>query len=406
VFNQTQEHSMTNTIIPRTDDADNSTLLGDASDSLRELFERTLREAMELELGQHVGAGRYERSGERLDHRNGIRHRRFDTRLGSLDLEVPRLRDGNYMPSFLEHRTRSERALIALVQEAVIGGVSTRKIAKIVAELGITSLSKSQVSEFCTELDELARAFRERPLSGNYPYLFLDAVFEKMRIGRTIVSQACVIAYGVREDGVRELIGLDIVDTESEASWATFLRGLCDRGLTGVKLAITDAHGGLIKAVQTVLVGASWQRCKVHFTRNVTAHAPEAYKKKLAGDLQGIFSQPTAEAALVAYESLRAKYLHACGKAMQILEDGLSDTLTFMAFPREHWSRVSSTNPIERINREIRRRTRVVGIFPSVASALRLIGMLLLEQTEDWHAGKRYMSEASMDELYARAASA
>ena len=392
---------MTKTIIPRTADLDNSTLLGDASESLKDLFEHTLREAMQLELEQHVGAQRYERSGERLDHRNGTRRRRFDTRMGSLDLEIPRLRDGAYMPSFLEHRTRSERALIALVQEAVIGGVSTRKVQKLVAELGITSLSKSQVSEFCIELDEQARAFRERPLTGNYPYLFLDAVFEKMRIGRTVVSQACVIAYGVREDGVRELIGLDIVDTESEASWTTFLRGLSDRGLMGVKLAITDAHGGLIKAVQTVLVGASWQRCKVHFTRNVTAHAPEAYKKKLAGDLQGIFSQPTAEAALVAYDSLRAKYLKTCGKAMQILEDGLSDTLTFMAFPREHWSRVSSTNPIERINREIRRRTRVIGIFPSVPSALRLIGMLLLEQTEDWHAGKRYMSEASMTELYA-----
>ena len=392
---------MTKTIIPRTADLDNSTLLGDASESLKDLFEHTLREAMQLELEQHVGAQRYERSGERLDHRNGTRRRRFDTRMGSLDLEIPRLRDGAYMPSFLEHRTRSERALIALVQEAVIGGVSTRKVQKLVAELGITSLSKSQVSEFCIELDEQARAFRERPLTGNYPYLFLDAVFEKMRIGRTVVSQACVIAYGVREDGVRELIGLDIVDTESEASWTTFLRGLSDRGLMGVKLAITDAHGGLIKAVQTVLVGASWQRCKVHFTRNVTAHAPEAYKKKLAGDLQGIFSQPTAEAALVAYDSLRAKYLKTCGKAMQILEDGLSDTLTFMAFPREHWSRVSSTNPIERINREIRRRTRVIGIFPSVPSALRLIGMLLLEQTEDWHAGKRYMSEESMTELYA-----
>jgi len=396
---------MTDTIIPRTADRDNTDLLGtdllgDASDSLRQLFERTLRQAMELELRQRAGAQRYERSEERQDHRNGTRRRRFDTRMGSLDLEIPRLREGNYMPSFLQHRTRSEHALIALVQEAVIGGVSTRKVAKLVAELGITSLSKSQVSEFCVELDEQARAFRERPLTGNYPYLFLDAVFEKMRIGRTVVSQACVIAYGVREDGERELIGLDIVDTESEASWATFLRGLHDRGLTGVKLAITDAHGGLIKAVQTVLVGASWQRCKVHFTRNVTSHAPEAYKKQIAGAMQGIFSQPNAEAAIVAYEALRAQYVKTCAKAMQILEDGLGDTLTFMAFPREHWSRISSTNPIERINREIRRRTRVVGIFPSIASALRLIGMILLEQTEDWHAGKRYMSQTSMAQLY------
>ncbi len=395
---------MTNPIIPRTDNLDNTDLLGDASDSLRELFEHTLRQAMEKELEQRAGAQRYERSGERLDHRNGTRRRRFDTRMGSLELEIPRLREGNYMPSFLQHRTRSERALIALVQEAVIGGVSTRKVAKLVAELGITSLSKSQVSDFCVELDEQARAFRERPLTGNYPYLFLDAVFEKMRIGRTVMSQACVIAYGVREDGSRELIGLDVVDTESEASWTTFLRRLRDRGLTGVKLAITDAHGGLIKAVQTVLVGASWQRCKVHFTRNVTSHAPEAYKKLIAGAMQGIFSQPTAEAALVAYETLRGQYAKTCAKAMQILEDGLSDALTFMAFPREHWSRISSTNPIERINREIRRRTRVIGIFPSIESALRLIGMILLEQTEDWYVGKRYMSEASMAQLYGKSA--
>lgn len=393
---------MTNKIIPRTGEIDNTDRLGDASDSLRELFEHTLRQAMELELEQRAGAGRYERSGERLDHRNGTRHRRFDTRMGSLDLEVPRLREGNYMPSFLEHRTRSECALIALVQEAVIGGVSTRKVAKLVAELGITSLSKSQVSEFCLELDEQARAFRERPLTGNYPYVFLDAVFEKMRIGRTVMSQACVIAYGVREDGARELIGLDVVDTESEASWSGFLRGLRDRGLTGVKLAITDAHGGLIKAVQTVFVGASWQRCKVHFTRNVTSHAPEAYKKQIAGAMQGIFNQPDAEAALVVYEALRVQYGKTCAKALQILEDGLGDTLTFMAFPREHWSRISSTNPIERINREIRRRTRVIGIFPSIDSALRLIGMILLEQTDDWYAGKRYMSEASMAQLYAK----
>jgi putative transposase len=394
---------MTNTIIPRTAPNDNS-LLGDPSEAMREIFEHALREIMQLEFSQHVGVDRYARSDERLDRRNGTRQRVFDTRMGSIDLSIPRLREGNYFPSFLEHRTRSEQALVTLVQEAFVGGISTRKMAKLVAALGVKSLSKSQASALCEDLDEQVRVFRERPLSGKYPYLFLDAVYEKVRIGRTVQSQACVIAYGVREDGVRELIGLDIVDTESEPSWTTFLRGLCDRGLSGVKLVITDAHGGLVKALGTVLVGASWQRCKVHFTRNVTAHAPEAYKKKLAGDLQGIYNQPNAEAALVAYEALRAQYEKTCGKAMHILENGLSDTLAFMAFPREHWSRVSSSNPIERINREIRRRTRVVGVFPSVASAMRLIGMILLEQTDDWHAGKRYMSEESMQQLYAQGA--
>jgi transposase-like protein len=396
---------MTDSIIPRPAQNDNN-LLGDPSDAMRDFFEQALRKVMQMEFDQHVGAGRYARSDERLDQRNGTRHRTFDTRMGSIDLAIPRLREGNYFPSFLEHRTRSEEALVALVQEAFVGGVSTRKMGKLVAALGVKSLSKSQVSTLCADLDELVKAFRERPLVGKYPYVFLDAVYEKMRIGRTIVSQACVVAYGVRESGDRDLIGLDIVDTESEPSWATFLRSLCDRGLSGVKLVITDAHGGLVKALGAVLVGASWQRCKVHFTRNVTAHAPEAYKKKLANDLQGIYNQPNAEAALVAYEALRVQYEKTCGKAMQILENGLSDTLAFMAFPREHWSRISSTNPIERINREIRRRTRVVGVFPSVASAMRLIGMILLEQTDDWHAGKRYMSEESMQQLYAHEAAA
>jgi transposase-like protein len=355
---------------------------------------------MEAELAQRAGAGHYERSADRVDYRNGTRPRRFDTRMGSIDLAIPRLREATYFPSFLEHATRSERAVATLVQEAVISGVSTRKIQKLAAALGISSLSKSQASVMCQELDEQARAFRERPLTGRYPYVFLDAVYEKIRIYRTVQSQACVIAYGVRENGERELIGLDVVNTESEESWATFLRHLVDRGLLGVQLVITDAHGGLVKAVESVLIGATWQRCKVHFTRNVAAHAPEAYKKKLAGAMQGIFHQPNQDAALAAFETLRVEYGASCAKALKILEDGLGDVLAFMAFPREHWSRISSTNPIERINKEIRRRTRVIGIFPNVDSALRLIGMILLEQTEDWAADKRYMSEESMLQLY------
>jgi putative transposase len=391
---------MTNPIIPRSADLGNTSFLGDPSDALRSLLSQALHSVMEAELSDRVGAGHYERSDGRQDFRNGTRPRRFDTRMGSLDLAVPRLREGVYFPSFLEHATRSERAVVALVQEAIISGVSTRKIAKLVAELGITSLSKSQASAMCEALDEQARAFRERPLTGRYPYLFLDAVYEKMRIYRTVQSQACVIAYGIREDGIRELIGLDVVNTESEESWTTFLRSLTARGLDGVKLVITDAHGGLVKAVPTVFVGATWQRCKVHFTRNVAAHAPEAYKKKLAGAMQGLFQQPDQDAALAFFETLRVQYGKSCAKAIQILENGLSDALAFMAFPREHWSRISSTNPIERINKEIRRRTRVIGVFPSVDSALRLIGMILLEQTEDWAADKRYMSEESMLQIY------
>jgi putative transposase len=390
---------MTKAILPRTTTLDND-FLGDPSDALRHLSRQALRGAMDMEFEQQVGAPRYERGEERLDQRNGTRSRRFDTRMGTIELEVPRLRNGTYFPSFLEPNTRSERAIIGLVQEAIISGVSTRKIQKLAAELGITSLSKSVASEYFKELDEEACAFRERPLTGKYPYLFLDAVYEKVRIGRTVVSQACVIAYGVREDGTRELIGLDVVDTESEESWTTFLRGLRERGLAGVKLVTTDAHRGLINAVVTVFIGAAWQRCKVHFGRNVVDHAPKACKEKLAAAVHGIFNQPDQEAALAAYQLVREQFGATCAKAMQILENGLGDALTFMAFPSAHWSRISSTNQIERINREIRRRTRVIGIFPNIASALRLIGMILLEQTEDWHADKRYMSEESMAQLY------
>jgi putative transposase len=390
---------MTKVILPRTTTLDND-FLGDPSDALRNLFQQALRGAMDLEFDQRVGAPRYERGEERLDQRNGTRPRRFDTRMGTIELEVPRLRNGTYFPSFLEPNTRCERALIGVVHESIISGVSTRKIQKLAAELGITSLSKSTASEYFKELDEEARAFRERPLTGNYPYIFLDAVYEKVRIHRTVVSQACVIAYGVREDGTRELLGVDVVDTESEESWTTFLRGLRERGLVGVKLVTTDAHRGLINAVATIFVGAAWQRCKVHFGRNVVDHAPKAYKEKLAAAVHGIFNQPDQEAALAAYQAVREQFGATCAKALQILDDGLSDALTFMAFPREHWSRISSTNQIERINREIRRRTRVIGIFPNIASALRLISMILLEQTEDWHTDKRYMSEESMAQLY------
>jgi putative transposase len=390
---------MTKAIVPRTATFDND-FLGDPSDALRSLFHQALRGAMELEFDQQVGAPRYERSDGRLDQRNGARTRRFDTRMGTIDLEVPRRRGGVYFPSFLEPNTRSERAVIALVQEAIIAGVSTRKIQKLAEELGITSISKTVASEYFKELDEEARAFRERLLTGKYPYIFLDAIYEKVRINRTVVSQACVVAYGVREDGVRELLGLDVVDTESEESWTTFLRGLRERGLAGVKLVTTDAHRGLINAVATVFIGAAWQRCKVHFGRNVVDHAPKAYKEKLAPAVHGIFNQPNQEAALAAFETLKEQFGATCAKAMQILEDGLGDALTFMAFPSAHWSRISSTNQIERINKEIRRRTRVIGVFPNVASALRLISMILLEQTEDWHTDKRYMSEESMAQLY------
>jgi putative transposase len=391
---------MVQPILSQDDFVDNDLLSG-PTDELQRVLRQALHGLMELDIAQRTGAERYERNAERMDQRNGTRSRRLDTRMGSIDLEIPRLRHSNYMPSFVEAYSRSERAIAAVIQEAVIGGVSTRKIEKLAHALGIASLSKSQVSEFMKELDEEARAFRERSLSGHrYPYVLFDAVYHKMRIHRTVQSQATVIAYGVREDGVRELIGVDIVDTESYESWLTFMRSLRERGLSGVRLVITDAHGGLVKAVEEVFPGAGWQRCKVHFARNVVDHAPPALKKKLAAAVHDIFKQESKDAAQAAFLAVVEKYGKLCGKAMHILEDGLDDALTFYDFPAAHWSKISSTNSIERINEEIRRRTRVVGIFPSVASALRLISMLLLEQTECWQTDKRFMNAESMRALY------
>jgi putative transposase len=384
------------------DDLRDHDILGTPTDALQQVLRQALHGLMEFDIAQRTGAERYERSEARRDQRNGTRPpRRFDTRMGSIDLEIPRLRHSNYMPSFLEAHSRSERALMVLVQEAVIGGVSNRKIEKLARALGITSLSKSQVSEFMKELDEEARAFRERPLTAHrYPYLLFDAIYQKVRIYRTVQSQAVVIAYGIREDGVRELIGVDIVDTESYESWLTFMRGLRERGLSGVKLAITDAHGGLVKAVAEVFPGAAWQRCKVHFVRNVVDHAPPALKKKLSAAVHEIFTKETKEEAELASLALIDQYGKLCGKAMHILEEGLEDALAFLAFPKAHWRKISSTNSIERINEEIRRRTRVVGVFPNIASALRLISMLLLEQTEGWQTDKRFMNAESMLSLY------
>jgi transposase-like protein len=331
--------------------------------------------------------------------RNGSRERRFDTRLGTIDLEIPRPRAGGFSPSFLEHRKRSERALVSTVLEAVINGVSNRKIERLLGELGVQSMSKSQVSALCKELDEKARAFRDRPLTAAYPYLMLDALYEKVRVDGKVISQAVVVAYAVNEYGLREIIGIDVVETESRESWTHFLRGLVARGLHGVKLVVSDAHAGLKAAIETVLTGAVWQRCRVHLMRNVLAHVPHSRKAEVAAAIRGCFEQPDAAAAKAQAERIGSRYRKVCSKAMEIFEAGVEDALSFMSFPVEHHRKLWSTNPIEHLNREIRRRTRSVGIFPNHASALRLITMILIEQTEDWAVERRYMSEESMQKL-------
>jgi transposase-like protein len=370
--------------------------LGDSTDALRDMVINMLQSIMERDVTAAVGAGRYQRNDDRVDVRNGSRPRRFDTRLGTLNLEIPRTRETNYMPAFIDRRERSEKALIALVQEAYINGVSTRKMKKLLEELGVNSFSKAQVSEVNKEIEEIVNAFRKRPLNGTYSYIMFDAVYEKIRVDRLVQSQAVVVAYGVRDDGNRELIGIEIFNTESYESWSTFFRGLLERGLTGVRLVMSDAHAGLVKAIETVFVGASWQRCKVHFMRNVNARVPHKHKKVFAEELKQIWQQKTRENANACAERLIEKYEKSCSQAINVLIDGLEDTLTYLDFPEEHWSKISSTNPIERLNREIRRRTRSIGVFPDIASALRLIGSILLDQTEEWGTGHCYMSPESM----------
>jgi putative transposase len=394
---------MTRPIVPQDAALDNATatapMLGEPTDALRNIFSGALNAFMQQELAALINADAYERTDGRQDYRNGTRPRRLDTRMGTLDIEIPRTRDGSYTPSFLTHYERCEAALVSLVQEAYISGVSTRKIQKLADAMGIKSLSKSQVSELNKKLDELVTEFREHPLTANYSYLMFDAVYEKIRFKGRSQSHAVVVAYGVTDQGTRELIGLEIVDTESCESWSWFFRKLLERGLKGVKLVISDAHAGLKKAIEEILLGASWQRCKVHFMRNILAAVPKSQKETVGADLKPLFHQKTRAAAMTIVDQLLAKYGDRNSRAMQILLDGIDDALTYLGFPSEHAAKISSTNPIERINREIRRRTRVVGVFPSVASAMRLIGMVLLEQTSDWEAQRGYMSAESMEQI-------
>ena len=360
-------------------------------DDLRAMLEVLLRRVMEAEVSARICAERHERTEDRSGYRNGSRSRRFDTRLGTIALAVPKLRSGGYLPSFLEARSRSERALVSVVQQAVNGGVATRRVERIFAALGIESMSKSQVSELCCELDEMATAFRNRPLTKAYPYLMLDAMYEKVRIDGHVLSQAVVVAYGVGLDGIREVIGNDVVTSESLESWKQFFRGLKERGLHGVCLVTSDAHAGLTAAIAAEFTGASWQRCKVHFMRNVLAHVPSAKKEAFAADLKSIFAQPTRALADERTTAVLAHYGKSSQKAAAILESGIADALSYYGFPTKHWRKIATTNPVEHLNRDIRRRTRVVGIFPNIESALRIITIRLIEETEDWSTERRYM---------------
>jgi transposase-like protein len=359
-----------------------------------------LQELMDVEVSAQIGAGRYERSSERTTQRNGYRSRPWDTRLGTLELAIPKLRQGSYFPSWLEPRRRAEQALVAVVAEAYVQGVSTRKVEALVQSLGIAGLSKSEVSRLCSVLDEQAEIFRTRPLDAVYPYIWLDARYEHVREGGRVVSMAVIVAYGVRADGIREVLGVDVGPSEDVAVWRMFLQGLVARGVRGVKLVTSDAHPGLKQAIAEVFVGAAWMRCRVHFMRNVLARVSKSAQAMVAATVRTIFEQPDRTSAA-------AQLRHVCDvlssrfpAVVQLVEEAESEILTFYDFPVEHRRQVYSTNPLERLNKELKRRSAVVGIFPNRQAVLRLFCALLAEQNDEWLVGQhRYFSEASMAKI-------
>jgi len=361
-------------------------------DFFREVGEWVLQRLMELEAGVQCGAERHERSPERVNQRNGYRERALETRLGTMDLRIPKLRSGSYFPSFLEPRKASEQALIAVVQEAYVKGVSTRKVDDLVQALGMSGISKSQVSRFCGELDERVNAFLERRLEGDWPYLWLDATYLKSRDGGHIVSRATVVAVAVHAQGQREVLGLAVGPAESEAFWTDFLRRLTRRGLSGVRLVISDAHEGLKQAVAKVL-DATWQRCRVHFMRNALSHVARREQAMVAAVIRTAFAQVGPAEAHVQWRETADKLRGRYPKLGALMDEAEHDVLAYMAFPKEHWPQLGSTNPLERVNKEIKRRSRVIGIFPNDAAIVRLVGALMLEQTDEWQvATRRYMS--------------
>jgi putative transposase len=353
-----------------------------AEDPLRAMAEMITEFVMEAEVSAKIGAEPHERSGERTGYRNGHRDRRWDTRLGTLTLHVPKLREGGYVPSFIEHRKRSEQALISVIQEAVVQGVSTRKIEVVLEQFGIAGVSAGQVSQLCAELDEKVRQFRERSL-GESRYVWVDALYEKVRVDGRVESMAVVVATGVNPQGRREVLGFDVIPVESEEGWTGFFKSLKERGLNGVKLVISDAHKGLTAAARKVLK-AEWQRCKVHFYRNVLVHVPKRSQAEVSEAMKAVFVQRDEKSAKTKAADLVRQFQARFAKAMETFEAGIDDVLSYLHYPQPHRVRISSTNPLERLNLEIRRRTRVVGIFPHPGACQRLIGMLLVEKHEDW----------------------
>ena len=362
-------------------------------DFLREGLRVLVQAVMEAEVAANTGAGHGERSPERITHRNGYRDRPWDTRVGTLGLRIPKVREGSYFPSLLEPRRRSERALLAVVQQAYVEGVSTRRVENLVQALGCDGISKSQVSRICSELDAMVESFLERPLDGGpYRYVWLDALTQKVREGGRIVNVSVAVATAVNREGKREVLGIDVGASEDGAFWLSFLRSLVGRGLSGVQLVTSDAHQGLKDAIATVFAGASWQRCRTHFMTNLLSKVPRRTQPWVATMVRTVYQQPSPQ-------EVHAQHAHVVGmlderfpQAAELLADAGPDILAFTAFPMAHWQQVWSNNPQERLNKEIRRRTDVVGIFPNRPVIRRLIGALLAEQHDEWQVARRYLA--------------
>jgi len=369
------------------------------ADLLREMIGFAAEKLMALEVGAATGAGYGEKTALRLAQRNGSRDRDWETRAGTVELRIAKLRTGSYFPSFLEPRRMAEKALTAVIQEAYIQGISTRSVDDLVKAMGMSGISKSQVSRLCEEIDVKVKAFLDRPIEGEWPYIWIDATYLKVRRGGRIVSVAAIIAVGVNADGRREVLGLEIGTSEAEPIWTEFLRKLTRRGLRGVKLVISDAHEGIKAAVSKVL-SATWQRCRVHFMRNALAHAGKSGRRVVSAFIATAFAQETPEAASTQWRSVSDQIRPKVPKLATLMDQAESDVLAYMTFPRQHWTKLHSTNPIERLNGEIKRRTDVVGIFPNEDSILRLVGALLLEQTDEWAVQRaRYMTLETIGQM-------
>lgn len=377
---------------------------GEGVDLIREAVQVALQEMIDLEAAEVIGAGRYERTETRRTERNGSRPRTLTTKAGDVRLAIPKLRKGSFFPEILEPRRRIDQALHAVVMEAYVHGVSTRSVDDLVAALGGTGMSKSEVSRICANLDDSVGAFRTRTLGhARFPYVFLDATYLHVRetARGQVFSKAVVVATGVTEHGGREILGLDVGDSEDQTFWRKFLTDLKDRGLSGVQLVISDQHAGLVKALNRCFSGASHQRCRVHFARNLLALVPKSHKDMVAALFRTIFAQPDANAVHDAWDEVRDQLAAAFPKIAPLMDQAKAEVLAFTAFPRAHWVKIWSNNPIERLNKEIKRRARVVGIFPNEPAVIRLVGAVLADAHDEWQVSdRRYLSEASMALLY------